>query len=131
MLIVLALAGDSTTTIFMKLQWVRERNRGLEGRGSAAVVAAKDGDVNPACQTGLLGAGAAEGWEARPARSEKSRKRASIYVEIRDVCGEGSIFSMRMADGTIRPAINAAGSRPGMLSRRRGTGGFRDPVSSP
>jgi hypothetical protein len=38
---------------------------------------------------------------------------------------------MRVADGAIRPAINAAGGGPGMLSRRRGAGGFRDPVSSP
>jgi hypothetical protein len=33
------------------------------------------------------------------------------------------------AGGTIRPAINAAGGRQGMPSRRRGAGGF--PVSSP
>jgi hypothetical protein len=72
------LAGDSTTTIFMKLQWVRERNRGLEGRGSAAVVAAKDGDVNPACQTGVGGAGATEGREVGPAGGEKLRQGDSI-----------------------------------------------------
>jgi hypothetical protein len=80
----LALAGDSTTTIFMKLQWVREQNRGHEGRKRPAVVAAKDGDVNPACQTGVPGAGAAQRREARLGGREKSRKSDSIYPKIRD-----------------------------------------------
>src|SRR5262245_10406330 len=108
----------------MKLQWVREQNRGYEGCNRPAVVAAKDGDVNPACQTGVAGADAAEGQEARPAGREKSRKRASISLEIRDVCGEGPIFSMRAAERTI----NAAGGRPEMLAA--GTGSAALPVSS-
>jgi len=43
----------------------------------------------------VAGAHAAEGRETRPAGREKSRKRAFIYLEIRDVCGEEPIFSMR------------------------------------
>src|SRR5262245_7894954 len=50
---VLALAGDSTTTIFMQFQYVRAESPARKGRAWAAVVAAKGGYVNPPCQTGL------------------------------------------------------------------------------
>src|SRR5262245_38086159 len=96
----------------MKLQWVRERNRGHKARNRPAVVAAKDGDVNPACQTGVVGAGVAQHREGGPAARQKSRKPASIYLEIRDACGVRSIFSMRVPTALFAPRLTLPAADP-------------------